>query len=277
MATLKPFDPSVYQDGEKSPHAMEGTVVPPATSRKNVTKLHVGDVSSGVSGGMTAGKAGVTFNVKAPYPYNVVDLETQEVMKVTPEEHLLYLKINKEAQEQGAPVVTLKEMKEAQKRAEIQVQIESEKSADVKSAEEEAAEEDEALLATAIANSDLPQMVDPQAPRRRRRVKGKAVDAPIIPQVISKPVVAFNEASEKVRFSGTFGSLSVMYNYVRKDGIFLVLTQCSKEKAFYEVPVGTEAMLVEHKGNRYKCLPGPEFRLTDSGDVQISVLFITED
>lgn len=81
----------------------------------------------------------------------------------------------------------------------------------------------------------------------------------------------------KVRFSGQFGSLAVLYNHVHREDFYLVMIQHSEDGEFYEAPSGDQQVLVEYSDQRYTCFPGPQVRLLPGGKIMVTVYMVEEE
>ena len=108
------------------------------------------------------------------------------------------------------------------------------------------------------------------------------VPAGVITASVAAPVVISSPPPPPrprvaVKFTGSFGSLSVPYNQVFVDGVCLVMVQDEADSSFYVAPVQTESPIkVEFLGRAYWCLPGVQYTMPGR-TVCHTVYLITEE
>ncbi len=87
-----------------------------------------------------------------------------------------------------------------------------------------------------------------------------------------------NHPRVKVKFSGAFGSIAVLYNLVHvHEDIQLVMLQYSADGQFNEAPSGDQQVLVEIDHQQYNCYPGPQVPLLPGSKLLITIYFIESE
>ncbi|TFH48161.1 MAG: hypothetical protein E4H01_06880 [Lysobacterales bacterium] len=82
---------------------------------------------------------------------------------------------------------------------------------------------------------------------------------------------------KKVQFSGEFGSLAYHYEDVHVHGIYFIMVQHSRAREFFEAPSGDKPVRISFGAVKYACYPGPQFPLFPNGDLFVTVYLIDEE
>lgn len=275
---------SLYTSGSIT-HPKEGTVIPKAT-------------------GKGKGTSGFTFDVTGIIPYNVViDDPTTGFQTVIP----MTVEAIKKMQEANKtrPANQLMTYEEASIPGSVPIKEFSVAPRDeVEVPKEAAVEAPKAKKKKAptpkVPEQEIERMEEADAAEHDRldqfakEDRGRYLDslkAPIEPADIwdmtsaiesvakrAMPALSTKEAPKiKVKLTGSFGSLTVPYNYVYRYENFLILIQYDCDEAFYEAPRNDQPLTVSWNDEYVQCLPGPQFPLGPGSKVMVTVFFIDDN
>lgn len=237
----KPIEPPVYLDGKQTDHRMEGTVIPRSRARDQNDSLR--QLPS------LAGDVGATFDLKAPYPQNIIAMDDKgqvtESFQLTPE---AVFEMRKHHEKSGKPALNFAEAAAKVKNQPVKQAVNTGVIQPVKAAEKTSS--DESLSVSRELQEPRMTELDLLGAGSRQKVK--------------------------VRFTGAFGGLTVFYNSVYRHDIFLVMVQYAGDGQFYEAPSGDQQVLVETPDGRYTCYPGPQFPLAQDSKLMVTVYIIEE-
>jgi hypothetical protein len=251
---------NAYDDGMKTDHHMEGTVIPKAASR--------GYWDSKTLPQIKADTVGADIDVQQPLAQNLVEvMEDGSVRTVhlTQEDVKKLVEANrvkgKDVLSDHPPVAITYD----------QIMPPKPLPGTVKMAEPaqpiQPAQPSIPVFRTMPIDQIPPMAVPPD-------VAAYAATGSLVPPV---PGYTQPKPRKKIQFVGEFGSITYHYEDVHIYNIYFIMVQHSREREFFEAPSGEKPVVINFGSARYICYPGPQFPLIPNGELFVTVYLIDEE
>jgi hypothetical protein len=249
---------NAYDDGMKTDHHMEGTVIPKASSR--------GFWDSKALPQVRADTVGADVDVQQPMAQNLVEVMDDgsiRTVHLTQEDIKKLVEANrvrgKDILSDHPPVAITYD----------QIMPPQPLPGTVKLAESAQPEQPAPSAIPVLRGAALP--VVPVVPPD---VAAYAATGSPVPPV---PGYTQSRPRKKVQFVGEFGSIAYHYEEVHVHNIYFIMVQHSREREFFEAPSGDKPVTINFGAVKYVCYPGPQFPLIPNGDLFVTVYLIDEE